>query len=81
MNGREIADAVIEAPVITSFTRFGYEARRRLTEAGLRRLTIWCLTENRPGCRFYRRLGGTVTASARGGFGGVLVEKTAFSWA
>ncbi len=30
MNGREIADAVIEAPVVTSFTRFGYEARRRL---------------------------------------------------
>ncbi len=29
MNGREIADAVIEAPVVTSFTRFGYEARRR----------------------------------------------------
>jgi dehydrogenase/reductase SDR family protein 12 len=30
MNGRDIADAVIEAPVITSFTRFGYEVRRRL---------------------------------------------------
>ena len=30
MNGREIADAVIEAPIVTSFTRFGYEARRRL---------------------------------------------------
>jgi len=30
MNGREIADALIEAPVVTSFTRLGYEARRRL---------------------------------------------------
>ena len=30
MNGREIADAVIEAPIVTSFTRLGYEARRRL---------------------------------------------------
>jgi dehydrogenase/reductase SDR family member 12 len=30
MNGRDIADSVIEAPIITSFTRFGYEARRRL---------------------------------------------------
>lgn len=30
MNGRDIADAIIEAPVITSFTRFGYEARSRL---------------------------------------------------
>ncbi|MFT6762998.1 MAG: dehydrogenase/reductase SDR family protein 12 [Candidatus Aldehydirespiratoraceae bacterium] len=30
MNGRDIADAVIEAPVVTSFTRFGYEARRWL---------------------------------------------------
>lgn len=30
MNGRDIADALIEAPVVTSFTRFGYEARRRL---------------------------------------------------
>jgi len=61
-------------------SRLFHEARRRLAEAGLRNLTIWCLTENRPGCRFYRRLGGTVTASARGGFGGVLVDKTAFTW-
>jgi NAD(P)-dependent dehydrogenase (short-subunit alcohol dehydrogenase family) len=30
MNGREIADAIIEAPIVTSFTRFGFEARRRL---------------------------------------------------
>jgi dehydrogenase/reductase SDR family member 12 len=30
MNGRDIADALIEAPIVTSFTRFGYEARRRL---------------------------------------------------
>ena len=30
MNGRSIADAVIEVPIVTSFTRFGYEARRRL---------------------------------------------------
>lgn len=57
------------------------EARRRLAEAGLRSLTIWCLTENRTGCRFYRGLGGTVTANVRGRFGGALVEKTAFSWA
>ena len=62
-------------------SRLFHEARRRLAEAGLRSVTIWCLTENRAGCRFYRRLCGTVTASARGGFGGVLVEKTAFSWA
>ncbi len=30
MNGRDIADALIEAPIVTSFTRFGYEARSRL---------------------------------------------------
>lgn len=30
MNPRGIADALIEAPIVTSFTRFGYEARRRL---------------------------------------------------
>jgi len=30
MNARGIADAIIEAPIVTSFTRFGYEARRRL---------------------------------------------------
>jgi NAD(P)-dependent dehydrogenase (short-subunit alcohol dehydrogenase family) len=30
MNGRGIADALIEAPIVTSFTRFGYEARSRL---------------------------------------------------
>ncbi len=30
MNGRGIADAIIEAPIVTSFTRFGFEARRRL---------------------------------------------------
>ncbi|MFK7918418.1 MAG: SDR family NAD(P)-dependent oxidoreductase [Ilumatobacter sp.] len=27
---RQIADAFIEAPIVTSFTRFGYESRRRL---------------------------------------------------
>lgn len=30
MNVREIADALIEAPIVTSFTRLGFEARRRL---------------------------------------------------
>ncbi len=30
MSSRSIADSLIEAPVVTSFTRFGYEARRRL---------------------------------------------------
>mgnify|MGYP001823402892 FL=1 len=30
MNGRSIADALIEAPIVTSFTRLGYEARSRL---------------------------------------------------
>ncbi|MFK8024993.1 MAG: SDR family NAD(P)-dependent oxidoreductase [Ilumatobacter sp.] len=30
MIGRGIADALIEAPVVTSFTRLGFEARRRL---------------------------------------------------
>ncbi|MDJ0767476.1 MAG: SDR family NAD(P)-dependent oxidoreductase [Ilumatobacter sp.] len=30
MSGRAIADAIIEAPVVTSFTRLGYQARRRL---------------------------------------------------
>jgi NAD(P)-dependent dehydrogenase (short-subunit alcohol dehydrogenase family) len=30
MSGRGIVDAIIEAPIVTSFTRFGYEARRRL---------------------------------------------------
>ena len=30
MIGRRIADALIEAPIVTSFTRFGYEARSRL---------------------------------------------------
>ena len=30
MIGRSIADALIEAPIVTSFTRLGYEARSRL---------------------------------------------------
>ena len=30
VNVRGIADALIEAPIVTSFTRLGYEARRRL---------------------------------------------------
>jgi dehydrogenase/reductase SDR family member 12 len=30
MNARGIADALIEAPIVTSFTRLGYETRRRL---------------------------------------------------
>lgn len=30
MNGRSLADALIEAPIFTSFTKIGYAARRRL---------------------------------------------------
>ena len=30
MNGRAVVDALIEAPIVTSFSRIGYEARRRL---------------------------------------------------
>ena len=30
MNARSIADALIEAPIVTSFTKVGYEARKRL---------------------------------------------------
>jgi NAD(P)-dependent dehydrogenase (short-subunit alcohol dehydrogenase family) len=32
MNGSDLADALIEAPIVTSFTRFGFEVRRRLGE-------------------------------------------------
>ncbi|MEI6498025.1 MAG: dehydrogenase, partial [Actinomycetota bacterium] len=32
MTGRTIADALIEAPIVTSFTRLGYEARKRLDQ-------------------------------------------------
>ena len=32
MNVRDIADAFIEAPIVTSFTRIGYESRRRLDQ-------------------------------------------------
>ncbi len=32
MTGRSIADALIEAPIVTSFTRIGYEARKRLDQ-------------------------------------------------
>lgn len=32
MNSRTIADALIEAPIITSFTKIGYEARKRLAD-------------------------------------------------
>jgi len=32
MNVRGIADAFIEAPIVSSFTRFGFEARRRLAD-------------------------------------------------
>ena len=42
MNGRDVADALIEAPIVTSFTRFGYEARRRL--AGWTPLDTYDLT-------------------------------------
>ena len=42
MNGRDVADALIEAPIVTSFTRFGYEARRRL--AGWTPLDAYDLT-------------------------------------
>ena len=30
MNGRDVVDALIEAPVVTSFTRIGYAVRARL---------------------------------------------------
>ena len=32
MNWREITDTVLEAPIVTSFTKIGYEARKRLED-------------------------------------------------
>ena len=32
MNWREITDTVLEVPIVTSFTRIGYEARKRLED-------------------------------------------------
>ena len=34
MNARDVADTVIEIPIVTSFTKIGYLARRRLDEWG-----------------------------------------------
>ncbi|MDH3754252.1 MAG: hypothetical protein OEU32_10315 [Acidimicrobiia bacterium] len=36
MRMRDVADAVIEAPIVTSFTRIGYESRKRLDQRNLR---------------------------------------------
>jgi dehydrogenase/reductase SDR family protein 12 len=32
MNARDLADAVLEAPIVTSFTKIGYHARRKLED-------------------------------------------------
>ncbi len=44
MTARTIADALIEAPIVTSFTKFGYEARKRL--AGWSALDGYDLTDH-----------------------------------
>ena len=50
MNIPDIADAVLEAPIVTSFTKIGYHARRSSTTG--RRSTT---TTYRPGHRAHRR--------------------------
>lgn len=54
--------------------------RYRLDERGLRGLLVWALIENQSACHFYWRRGGRPLASAIETFGGVKLEKAAFTW-
>jgi ribosomal protein S18 acetylase RimI-like enzyme len=56
------------------------EARRELARHGLRRLTVWALSENEIACRFYRAMGGAETGRAVDRFCGVPLAKTGFAW-
>jgi ribosomal protein S18 acetylase RimI-like enzyme len=56
------------------------ESRRALVAHGLRRLTVWALTENELACRFYRAMGGDEAAHAEDRFCGVPLAKTGFAW-
>jgi ribosomal protein S18 acetylase RimI-like enzyme len=56
------------------------EARRRLTAAGLQRLTVWSLAENEIGCRFYRGVGGIEVARSCEIIGGARLRKIGFWW-
>lgn len=55
-------------------------SRRELDRRGVKALTVWCLTENRIGCDFYRSRGGVESGRAHERVVGATLEKRRFSW-
>jgi ribosomal protein S18 acetylase RimI-like enzyme len=55
--------------------------RTELSARGVEGLAVWALSDNEPACDFYRAVGGTAAARGSESFGGVTLEKLAFTWA
>jgi ribosomal protein S18 acetylase RimI-like enzyme len=54
--------------------------RTELTTRGVDGLAVWALTDNETACDFYRAVGGTASARGSESFGGVTLDKLAFTW-
>lgn len=54
--------------------------RSKVRKRRLRGLVVWSLADNERACGFYRALGGTERARSSERMGGVMLDKTAFTW-
>lgn len=54
--------------------------RRELAAQGLKSVVVWCLADNERGCRFYEARGGRAVARNETRFGGVPLDRIAFSF-
>ena len=55
-------------------------ARRALSEYGLKNNVLWVLAENQSACEFYERLGGVLVARSTESFGDKILKKLAYAW-
>ena len=53
---------------------------RRLLSDGLRSMLVWVLEDNRPACRFYEALGGTIVDRTTVTIGGAQLPELAYGW-
>jgi len=77
---------IYELYIRPEYTGLGFGSRmfrtvqERLSRRGHNALVVWCLTENRGGCAFYEKMGGSAVATAVEPFEGGSVSKVAFGF-
>ncbi|MFC5069634.1 GNAT family N-acetyltransferase [Flaviflagellibacter deserti] len=81
-----VAGEIYELYVRPAFHGLGFgkqlfvACRREIAANGVVGMAVWALSDNDIACDFYRAMGGTTVARGTENFGGVTLEKIAFTW-